>query len=433
MAACHPAARASYGRRMADVRLDGDHQDLGDDRRGRGRQLFGARRPSGGAARAFRLRQVDDLAADRRARDRERRHDQASRTATSPRCRPPSAASRWCSRTTRCFRISRSPRTSCSASRCATCRRPSATRGSRAPPASSGWRQLLDRKPSQLSGGQQQRVALGRAIVAETRVCLMDEPLSNLDAQLRVEMRREIRALAAPPRHDHAVRHPRPGRGDDDGGPGGADAQRPHRAGRRARRAVREARDDLRGALRRHAADERDPGRAAFRRSLARRARTAARATRSRSASGPRPRALGADGVPATVAAVEYLGADTLIDTRIGGPILHRARRPAARPRPSATMSASAGSRRPRTGSICRHNVASIDKTTSTNREDIMDRRTISRRHRGARRQRASQRPRSRRARPKSRSSIRSRSAARSPRSSTAMRPISRRPIRRSR
>jgi sn-glycerol 3-phosphate transport system ATP-binding protein len=54
---------------------------------------------------------------------------------------------------------------------------------------------LLERKPSQLSGGQQQRVALGRAIVAETKVCLMDEPLSNLDAQLRVEMRREIRAL----------------------------------------------------------------------------------------------------------------------------------------------------------------------------------------------------------------------------------------------
>src|SRR5581483_4066153 len=54
---------------------------------------------------------------------------------------------------------------------------------------------LLERKPSQLSGGQQQRVALGRAIIAEAPVCLMDEPLSNLDAQLRVEMRREIRAL----------------------------------------------------------------------------------------------------------------------------------------------------------------------------------------------------------------------------------------------
>ena len=54
---------------------------------------------------------------------------------------------------------------------------------------------LLERRPSQLSGGQQQRVALGRAIVAETPVCLMDEPLSNLDAQLRGEMRREIRDL----------------------------------------------------------------------------------------------------------------------------------------------------------------------------------------------------------------------------------------------
>jgi len=58
-----------------------------------------------------------------------------------------------------------------------------------------GIGQLLERKPSQLSGGQQQRVALGRAIVAQTPVCLMDEPLSNLDAQLRGEMRREIRAL----------------------------------------------------------------------------------------------------------------------------------------------------------------------------------------------------------------------------------------------
>jgi len=58
-----------------------------------------------------------------------------------------------------------------------------------------GLQGLLDRKPSQLSGGQQQRVALGRAIIAETPLCLMDEPLSNLDAQLRQEMRREIRAL----------------------------------------------------------------------------------------------------------------------------------------------------------------------------------------------------------------------------------------------
>ena len=58
-----------------------------------------------------------------------------------------------------------------------------------------GIGQLLGRTPGQLSGGQQQRVALGRAIVAEAPVCLMDEPLSNLDAQLRADMRREILAL----------------------------------------------------------------------------------------------------------------------------------------------------------------------------------------------------------------------------------------------
>jgi sn-glycerol 3-phosphate transport system ATP-binding protein len=58
-----------------------------------------------------------------------------------------------------------------------------------------GLSALLQRKPSQLSGGQQQRVALGRALVAQAKVCLMDEPLSNLDAQLRQEMRHELREL----------------------------------------------------------------------------------------------------------------------------------------------------------------------------------------------------------------------------------------------
>ena len=58
-----------------------------------------------------------------------------------------------------------------------------------------GLTALLERKPAQLSGGQQQRVALGRAIIADAPVCLMDEPLSNLDAQLRQEMRQEIRNL----------------------------------------------------------------------------------------------------------------------------------------------------------------------------------------------------------------------------------------------
>jgi multiple sugar transport system ATP-binding protein len=65
-----------------------------------------------------------------------------------------------------------------------------------------GLADYLDRKPRQLSGGQRQRVAMGRAIVREPQAFLMDEPLSNLDAKLRVEMRGEIirvqRRIAAP-------------------------------------------------------------------------------------------------------------------------------------------------------------------------------------------------------------------------------------------
>lgn len=55
--------------------------------------------------------------------------------------------------------------------------------------------ELLDRKPSQLSGGQKQRVAIGRALVQQARVFLFDEPLSNLDAKLRTEMRVELKRL----------------------------------------------------------------------------------------------------------------------------------------------------------------------------------------------------------------------------------------------
>ena len=58
-----------------------------------------------------------------------------------------------------------------------------------------GLSELLKRKPKQLSGGQRQRVALARAVVSQSPICLMDEPLSNLDAKLRAHMRMEIKRL----------------------------------------------------------------------------------------------------------------------------------------------------------------------------------------------------------------------------------------------
>jgi multiple sugar transport system ATP-binding protein len=62
-------------------------------------------------------------------------------------------------------------------------------------PRNCSLEELLDRRPKQLSGGQRQRVAMGRAIIRKPQVFLMDEPLSNLDAQLRVHMRGEIEAM----------------------------------------------------------------------------------------------------------------------------------------------------------------------------------------------------------------------------------------------
>ena len=59
---------------------------------------------------------------------------------------------------------------------------------------------LLERHPRELSGGQQQRVALGRALVRDPQAFLMDEPLSNLDAKLRVQMRAELKRFHPGPR-----------------------------------------------------------------------------------------------------------------------------------------------------------------------------------------------------------------------------------------
>ena len=95
------------------------------------------------------------------------------------------------------------------------CRRRSATRACARSRELLGLEEYLERKPAQLSGGQRQRVAMGRAIVREPSVFLMDEPLSNLDAKLRVQMRADIAALQARARRDDGLRHARPVGGDD--------------------------------------------------------------------------------------------------------------------------------------------------------------------------------------------------------------------------
>ena len=105
------------------------------------------------------------------------------------------AAWRWCSSPTRSTRTCRSSRTCASAWR--TSGSPKAEIAARVASAAEILQigHLLARRPHQLSGGQSQRVAIGRAIVKEPKAFLFDEPLSNLDAELRVRMRGELIAL----------------------------------------------------------------------------------------------------------------------------------------------------------------------------------------------------------------------------------------------
>jgi ABC-type sugar transport system ATPase subunit len=122
-------------------------------------------------------------------------------------------------------------------------------RGGRAHPRTS--RRCSNASRAQLSGGQRQRVAMGRAIVRDPEVFLFDEPLSNLDAKLRVQMRAEIARLHHRLGVDHDLRHARPDRGHDAGTAHRGHEGRHRAAGGRAARTLRASRQPFRGRLHR--------------------------------------------------------------------------------------------------------------------------------------------------------------------------------------
>ena len=144
-----------------------------------------------------------------------------------------------------------------------------------------GLEPYLDRYPRQLSGGQRQRVAMGRAIVRDPQVFLFDEPLSNLDAKLRVQMRAEIKELHQRLKTTTVfVTH------DQIEAMTMADKivvmnAGPHRADGRAACGLRPAGEPVRRRLHRLAGDEPDPGNRARRRGGGAGAAVAARSERA--------------------------------------------------------------------------------------------------------------------------------------------------------
>ena len=235
-----------------------------------------------------------------------------------------------------------------------------------------GLAPYLDRYPRQLSGGQRQRVAMGRAIVRDPQVFLFDEPLSNLDAKLRVQMRTEIKELHQRLKTTSIyVTH------DQIEAMTMADKivvmqRRRRRADRRPARALRPAGQHVRRRLHRLAGDEHDSRHGARSRrrrpqvefarrrdaARCRQARAPPTASRCSTASVPSIARCGRrGGLPVDVVVVEPTGADTQLYCRFNGQEVtatiarprrlprRRPDRPRARPRRAHLFDAASGAR----------------------------------------------------------------------------------------
>ena len=219
---------------MASLSLRGVAKSFGEASVIRGVELRGGGRRVRRVRRPLRLRQVDVAAHDlrpgerQRGRDRHRRREGQRRACGAARAGAGVSVLRALSAHDGRAEHGVRPRKSGHAAQ------PRSNGGSPRRRGCCGSRRYLQRKPKALSGGQRQRVAIGRAIVREPKIFLFDEPLSNLDAELRVEMRAELGGAASALADDNDLRHARPGRGDDHG--------RPHRCAAGGPRSNRSAR-----------------------------------------------------------------------------------------------------------------------------------------------------------------------------------------------
>ena len=236
---------------MATLDLQGIRKVFGADGGARGAVAVGRVGRARVAARAERLRQ-DDRPADRgRLRAADQRRAAGRRQGLRRRAGRQAQHGHGVPGLQPVPQHDAPARTSSSACACARSRASTCRKRAEELLGLVGLAERVGNYPHELSGGQQQRVALARALAIEPAILLLDEPLSALDAKVRVELRQQIRQRADAPGHHDAVRDARPGRGAVDLRPHRRHVRGQPRADRRAGRHLPQPAHRVRGQLRR--------------------------------------------------------------------------------------------------------------------------------------------------------------------------------------